>query len=569
MGTESSHLENLRNVLLENLSIQKTRLTILAFVLPWISGCTVTGNGPNRFGQPSYVDDPCQIPASQYVGAAVGAMGLGVAAYLLGSQKAVPAIIAAAGGGTIGYLIGRDIDVWRCEQWKIAETANVTVRFDDAVVATSSNRAGSAAEAVGEVSTWAGDGHFELGSANLTPNAERYFSEIADTYAHPVNRTGDQLSPNEWETLTNKLIERPILIVGHTDDTGSSHGNSKLSEARARAVGKVFKNTGINTQRIFYYGAGESYPMADNRTPEGRAKNRRVEIVYLDSKAALVSYLRTRVPNLAYYRIADLGPRAPVDAAGKQASSTALQPAAQQMPQSSERHVANGLGSRSKNVESNQPPSVLEQPKRETSSHWIDFGGVQASRSPGVSEEMIGVHSNGRTSITRIFGVRPAAASDYVLDASCLADRPRVSGEVKRLVDDEILNYRTSEFLPGAYGSSYAASVNGHLVGMTNVAVLRDGAKQVGKSTLLVFEEYQGISDNSRKPDFTLSTQVNIYAGQDGFLYRVFVDREDTPIRCVDIVFPTKKPFKARFGKIYYDRRGEDYAADFMAVIAQ
>lgn len=72
---------------------------------------------------------------------------------------------------------------------------------------------------------------------------------------------------------------RSITIVGHTDSVGSEESNQKLSQARAEAVRTFLVSQGLSADKVVAQGAGESQPIADNKTPEGRANNRRVEIV--------------------------------------------------------------------------------------------------------------------------------------------------------------------------------------------------------------------------------------------------------------------------------------------------
>jgi len=72
-----------------------------------------------------------------------------------------------------------------------------------------------------------------------------------------------------------------IEIVGHTDDVGDNDYNQELSEQRAQAVGRYLVKAGVDSSKIVAVGAGERLPVASNATNEGRADNRRVEVLVL------------------------------------------------------------------------------------------------------------------------------------------------------------------------------------------------------------------------------------------------------------------------------------------------
>jgi OOP family OmpA-OmpF porin len=69
-----------------------------------------------------------------------------------------------------------------------------------------------------------------------------------------------------------------IIAVGHTDSVGTDAYNQKLSVQRSEAVKAYLVSRGIEKSRVYTEGKGEKQPVADNKTAEGRAKNRRVEI---------------------------------------------------------------------------------------------------------------------------------------------------------------------------------------------------------------------------------------------------------------------------------------------------
>jgi outer membrane protein OmpA-like peptidoglycan-associated protein len=99
---------------------------------------------------------------------------------------------------------------------------------------------------------------FDVASAALQPN----FRTTLDHIAQSMNQ------------YPNSLID----VYGHTDSTGSDQYNQTLSENRARTVANYLTMQGVSASRIRSQGFGETMPVADNTTEEGRRRNRRVEI---------------------------------------------------------------------------------------------------------------------------------------------------------------------------------------------------------------------------------------------------------------------------------------------------
>ena len=86
-------------------------------------------------------------------------------------------------------------------------------------------------------------------------------------------------------TSLNANPDTDIKIVGHTDSTGKVDYNQTLSEKRAKSVyDYMMEDQGISSTRMTFEGKGIHEPVADNATPEGRAKNRRVEILILPNQ---------------------------------------------------------------------------------------------------------------------------------------------------------------------------------------------------------------------------------------------------------------------------------------------
>jgi outer membrane protein OmpA-like peptidoglycan-associated protein len=87
-------------------------------------------------------------------------------------------------------------------------------------------------------------------------------------------------------TILNQFGEMKVLIEGHTDSIGSDEYNLGLSKRRAQAVYDFLVSQDVKADRLSWEGYGESRPVADNSTDEGRQKNRRVDLVIQDAPAS-------------------------------------------------------------------------------------------------------------------------------------------------------------------------------------------------------------------------------------------------------------------------------------------
>jgi outer membrane protein OmpA-like peptidoglycan-associated protein len=124
----------------------------------------------------------------------------------------------------------------------------------------------------------------QVGSPNVT--IERAGERIVLSMPGPLNfESGSAcLSPSAGEVLAQigKVLfdyrNSLIVIVGHTDANGAPDINRRLSEERGLSVARALIDAGIDAERLVVIGQGADKPISPNDTPEGRAKNRRVEL---------------------------------------------------------------------------------------------------------------------------------------------------------------------------------------------------------------------------------------------------------------------------------------------------
>jgi len=123
-----------------------------------------------------------------------------------------------------------------------------------------------AAAPVASKVTYAADAFFDFDKAVLKPEGKAKLDDLV--------------------SKVKSISLEVIIAVGHTDSVGKDAYNQKLSVARSEAVKAYLVSKGIEKNRVYTEGKGDKQPAADNKTAEGRAKNRRVEIEVVGTRAA-------------------------------------------------------------------------------------------------------------------------------------------------------------------------------------------------------------------------------------------------------------------------------------------
>jgi outer membrane protein OmpA-like peptidoglycan-associated protein len=176
------------------------------------------------------------------MGAGIGAVGGAIAGALIsGKRKAV--LLGAGLGALAGGLAGNYMDQEEAKLRAQLQGTGVSVtRVGDQIIL-----------------NMPGNVTFATDSADISAD----FFAVLDSVALVVN---------EFEKTY-------VDVVGHTDSTGSLEHNQLLSERRAQSVARYLQSQNVLPERLLTRGMGPNSPIASNDTPEGRALNRRVEII--------------------------------------------------------------------------------------------------------------------------------------------------------------------------------------------------------------------------------------------------------------------------------------------------
>ncbi|WP_010141713.1 OmpA family protein [Oceanicola sp. S124] len=188
--------------------------------------------------------DPNDGQQNTREGVGVGAlMGAAVGA-VVSDNKAKGAVVGAALGGLAGGAYGNYLDRQEAQLRQDLGGRVEIVNTGDRLIVTMPQ-----------------DILFQTDSASLRPDLTSDLRAVA-------------ASLNDYPQTT-------VQVLGHTDNTGAAAYNQDLSQRRAATVASTLINYGVSANRVRAIGRGEDQPRASNLTPEGRAQNRRVEIVIL------------------------------------------------------------------------------------------------------------------------------------------------------------------------------------------------------------------------------------------------------------------------------------------------
>lgn len=187
-------------------------------------------------------------------GAVIGAAGGALLGAILGNNvgsgknSELGAVLGTVVGGAAGAVIGHQMDKQAKKIEEEIPGAEVK-RVDDGIVVT------------------------------FDENSGVYF----DTAKHNINEKSKQ-TLDKLIAVLKEYPETNVVVAGYTDSQGKDQYNMGLSERRAKSVTNYFTSNGLNASRFTTKWYGEQNPVADNNTAEGRAKNRRVNVVIVPNE---------------------------------------------------------------------------------------------------------------------------------------------------------------------------------------------------------------------------------------------------------------------------------------------
>jgi outer membrane protein OmpA-like peptidoglycan-associated protein len=504
-------------------------LSVAVFAAFSLSGCAITQSAKNN--------------KETVIGCAIGT-GIGaLIGNYIGGKKGM--LYGGAAGAAIGCTVGYDYQKKREALEELAKSENLDIQFtsissstdeqssllisaSDAVISEEDQAKYADYKVVGMAATISSSNNamFASGSSEANADAKTKFQKLAAIY---------------------KDSKQNILITGHTDASGSESLNQKLSEARARYVANLFSQAGIPNERLFFQGAGESQPVAANTDNDSKARNRRVEIIEIEGQPdKLLAYSYKQKSNLSYLS------RRSQDKVAQVKSPLIVAKSPTSKPNSNQ---SNDESSPVKMTDSEMKKLIA--PVKQIKS-LIDFGGKKMVDGYTDFANLVGVKKEDG------FALFSKAYASEVSSLNCVVEGPRVTGDIKSLATGESYNrkdYNTADYLPGMNGTVWVKKVNGHYIGLTPVAVIKESGAAVSSPKVNIWKDYNGSSESA--PNYQLTSQVETYYGDKGLLYRIFTDSNDSPLRCIDLVMPIDRSDTAIAGKLYYEKNRAVYEADF------
>ena len=171
---------------------------------------------------------------------------------------------------------------WRDASWTPATAA---AGCDGAIVAKPAAAPAAAAAAAAAAAPAAAPAAPAVAAAPAGPSKVTYAADALFDFDKAVLKPAGKAKLDDLVGKVKGINLEVVIAVGHTDSVGAAGYNQKLSVKRAEAVKAYLVSKGIEKNRVYTEGKGLTQPVADNKTKEGRSKNRRVEVEVVGTRA--------------------------------------------------------------------------------------------------------------------------------------------------------------------------------------------------------------------------------------------------------------------------------------------
>ncbi|MCZ8528789.1 OmpA family protein [Alteromonas sp. PRIM-21] len=438
-------------------------------------------------------------------GAAIGGVGT-----LIATGDPRKALAGTVIGGIAGCAIGNYLD-YREQQLKQAAKANgFEPEFERIAL---DKKKGT---------TFSQDAEEDVIAAQVSLNSDKPLFESSQF------RITDPEKLKNLKAFLKKYVEglgegSKVYVVGHTDSSGSSAFNQKLSENRASYIASLLSEAGLNESNIYYEGVGESQPVASNATSEGRARNRRFE---------LVDVIHQQLPDEA-----------------EQLNTAPIENVVE---------VAIAKKQRIENVTNTLPEKkVRKKPK------------VEVKASPALRHETLGLDgvplkSFDQQAIVSAFGqqqddgwgffAKANANSDAPIMGSCAYTTPVVKSRLRDFKGRPVVDAEIGEHIPNLYKNSWFGEAGSTTVVLSKVGIKADTYEPTSTPIYRFFKDYKG---GNVKPDYEYPVSVETYKGDGAVLLRMYAKDDNSLLKCSDVVFSTDGLSVAKASAVIYQDRGE------------
>lgn len=381
-----------------------------------------------------------------------------------------------------------------------------------------------------------------------------FASQLSISTEQPMFRSGKSTITNKkkLQQLDNFLIkyistidaQSQVLIVGHTDSSGSALYNQKLSEKRAYFIANRMAHLGLDKKKLFIEGVGENQPLYSNSTQQGREKNRRFDIIDVFNhkekksvigfdKVLLVSQAKKQnITNIMTDKALEV----------KKAHNTPPKP----KPQPTNTII----------VKTPPTPSIVKLDR-----HSLNLQGTQFDTrvSGRLLTQKLGVYQDDSWSLL------PKAHASEIPDVirSCAVSEPKTPSSVKSLAQMQkspiIKNY-----LPSMIGNKWfgkAQTENSQketMIILGPIYVKKDSFQADGSPEIAFYKNYHS---KKRKADHRYPLLVETYKGNNAVLYRIYPkNAKDAKFECADFIFSSTGKQQSKHAEIIYNTKNNKYS---------